>query len=251
MVVEPYNATLCLNHLVESSSASFCQDNEALYNICTNSLKIQQPTYEDLNAVVSDAITGITACVRYPGQLNSDFRKLTTNLTPFPRLHFFINSIAPLTSSLSKQYRTMSISELTNELFDARNMMTACEPSKGRYFAVAALFRGKLSSKEVEDQMVSFQKKNEKMFVDWIPNNVLMATTDVSIPGAPVSGTFIGNSTAIMSLHERILESCSKMLERKAFLHWYTDEGMDIAEIHESINAIKDLVQEYSSKEQI
>ena len=33
---------------------------------------------------------GITCCLRFPGQLNSDLRKLAVNLIPFPRLHFFM-----------------------------------------------------------------------------------------------------------------------------------------------------------------
>lgn len=34
--------------------------------------------------------------MRFPGQLNADLRKLSVNLTPFPRLHFFTVGIAPL-----------------------------------------------------------------------------------------------------------------------------------------------------------
>ncbi|KII69107.1 Tubulin beta-2 chain [Thelohanellus kitauei] len=250
VVVEPYNATLCLNHLVESTSATFCQDNEALYNICSNSLKIAQPNYQDLNRMVSDAMSGITACVRFPGQLNSDFRKLVVNLTPYPRLHFYLNSIAPLTSVASQQYRSLSVADVTNEMFESKNMMVACDTNAGKYFAVAALFRGKLSTKEVEDHMVSLHKKHEKIFVNWIPNNVLTASTDVPLSTAPVSGTFIGNSTAIMSMYQRIVETCSKMYEKKAFLHWYTEEGMEPADITESISSIQDLIAEYKSKDE-
>merc|ERR1740139_267837 len=39
-----------------------------------------------------------TCCLRFPGQLNSDLRKLAVNLIPFPRLHFFMTGFAPLTS---------------------------------------------------------------------------------------------------------------------------------------------------------
>ena len=38
-------------------------------------------------------------------------------------------------------------------------MMTACNPLHGRYLTVASIFRGKMSMKEVEDQMLQYQTK--------------------------------------------------------------------------------------------
>lgn len=98
-------------------------------------------------------MSGITTCLRFPGQLNADLRKLAVNMVPFPRLHFFMVGFAPLTSRMSKPFRDTSVHELANQMFDHRNMMTACDPRNGRYLTVAAIFRGKLSTKEVEDFM--------------------------------------------------------------------------------------------------
>jgi tubulin beta len=50
-VVEPYNATLSLHQLIESTDETFCIDNEALYDICFRTLKLQEPTYDDLNGL--------------------------------------------------------------------------------------------------------------------------------------------------------------------------------------------------------
>lgn len=66
------------------------------YDICVRSLKIPSPTYENLNGIIARVMAGITTTLRFPGQLNSDLRKLAVNLIPFPRLHFFINGYAPL-----------------------------------------------------------------------------------------------------------------------------------------------------------
>ena len=48
-----------------------------------------------------------------------------------------------------------------------------------------------------------------------------------------MSATFIGNSTAIQELFKRISEQFTAMFRRKAFLHWYTGEGMDEMEFTE------------------
>merc|ERR1712146_163083 len=93
-VVEPYNCTLSVHQLVENADQCFTLDNEALYDICFRTLKLTTPTYGDLNHLVSAAICGTTCCLRFPGQLNCDLRKLAVNMVPFPRLHFFMVGFA-------------------------------------------------------------------------------------------------------------------------------------------------------------
>ncbi|KAF3844546.1 hypothetical protein F7725_007709 [Dissostichus mawsoni] len=155
-VVEPYNATLSVHQLVENTDETFCIDNEALYDICFRTLKLTTPTYGDLNHLVSATMSGVTTCLRFPGQLNADLRKLAVNMVPFPRLHFFMPGFAPLTSRGSQQY-----------------------------------------------------------------------------------------STAIQELFKRISEQFTAMFRRKAFLHWYTGEGMDEMEFTEAESNMNDLVSEY------
>merc|ERR1711872_1076986 len=244
-VVEPYNATLSVHQLVENTDETYCIDNEALYDICFRTLKLTTPTYGDLSHLVSLTMSGVTTCLRFPGQLNADLRKLAVNMVPFPRLHFFMPGFAPLTARGSQQYRPLSVPELTQQMFDARNMMTACDPRHGRYLTVAAIFHGKMSMKEVDEQMLAVQSRNASCFVEWIPNNVKVAVCDVAPKGLPMAATFIGNSTAIQEIFKRISEQFTAMFRRKAFLHWYTGEGMDEMEFTEAESNMNDLVSEY------
>ena len=112
-------AVLSFHQLVENSDESFLLDNEALYDICFRTLKLTTPTYGDLNHLVSAAMSGVTCCLRFPGQLNCDLRKIAVNLVPFPRLHFFMTGFAPLTSRGSQQYRALTVPELTQQRLDA------------------------------------------------------------------------------------------------------------------------------------
>jgi len=97
----------------------------------------------------------------------------------------------------SQQYRALTVPELTQQMFDAKNMMAACDPRHGRYLTVAAVFRGRMSMKEVDEQMLNIQNKNSSYFVEWIPSNVKTAVCDIPPRGLKMSATFIGNSTAI------------------------------------------------------
>ncbi|CAJ0922228.1 unnamed protein product [Ranitomeya imitator] len=244
-VVEPYNATLSVHQLVENTDETYCIDNEALYDICFRTLKLTTPTYGDLNHLVSATMSGVTTSLRFPGQLNADLRKLAVNMVPFPRLHFFMPGFAPLTARGSQQYRALTVPELTQQMFDAKNMMAACDPRHGRYLTVATVFRGPMSMKEVDEQMLAVQNKNSSYFVEWIPNNVKVAVCDIAPRGLKMASTFIGNSTAIQELFKRISEQFSAMFRRKAFLHWFTGEGMDEMEFTEAESNMNDLVSEY------
>ncbi|CAD2097980.1 tubulin beta chain, putative [Plasmodium vinckei lentum] len=215
-VVEPYNATLSVHQLVENADEVQVIDNEALYDICFRTLKLTTPTYGDLNHLVSAAMSGVTCSLRFPGQLNSDLRKLAVNLIPFPRLHFFMIGFAPLTSRGSQQYRALTVPELTQQMFDAKNMMCASDPRHGRYLTACAMFRGRISS-----------------------------VCDIPPKGLKMAVTFVGNSTAIQEMFKRVSDQFTAMFRRKAFLHWYTGEGMDEMEFTEAESNMNDLVSEY------
>ncbi|XP_026486487.1 tubulin beta chain-like [Vanessa tameamea] len=250
-VVEPYNATLSVHQLVENTDETFCIDNEALYDICFRTLRLSSPTYGDLNHLVSLTMSGVTTCLRFPGQLNADLRKLAVNMVPFPRLHFFMPGFAPLTARNSQSYRALTVAELTQQMFSPVNMMAACDPRHGRYLTVAAIFRGRMSMKDVDEQMLSVQDKNSSYFVEWIPNNVKVAVCDVPPRGLKMAATFVGNSTAIQEIFKRISEQFTLMFRRKAFLHWYTGEGMDEMEFTEAESNMNDLVSEYQQYEEV
>ncbi|KAK8679831.1 hypothetical protein V6N13_145264 [Hibiscus sabdariffa] len=79
---------------------------------------------------------------------------------------------APLTSRGSQQYRALTVPELTQQMWDAKDMMCAADPRHCCYLTASTMFHGKMSTKEVDEQMLNVQNKNSLYFVEWIPNNV-------------------------------------------------------------------------------
>lgn len=175
-----------LLQLIETVDLSFCLDNEALYEILQKvcrrlwsplrrlltlplqTLRKKDPTYTDLNALIANVMSGITTPFRFPGQLNSDLRKLGTNMVPFPRLHFLTVGYAPLTApgATSESFQRHSVHDLVSSIFEPSNMMAATDPRDGKYLTVSAYFRGRnVSSRDVEDAMAAVQSKNNSFFV--------------------------------------------------------------------------------------
>jgi len=229
-VVEPYNTTLSVHQLVENADEVMCIDNEALYDICFRTLKLTTPTFGDLNHLVSAVMSGVTCCLRFPGLLDwcilwpscfylyrtaeHRFEEACCQFDPIPSSAFLFDWI-----HTSHFLRLAAVSCSDRARVDATNVRCqkhdvrfgptpwsasffhAFPPhlatTTGRYLTASAVFRGRMSTKEVDEQMLNVQNKNSSYFVEWIPNNIKTSICDIPPKGLKMSATFIGNNTAI------------------------------------------------------
>jgi len=72
--VEPYNTVLCVHSLLEHTDVTNQVDNEALYDICRRNLDIERPTYTNLNRLLGQVISSLTASLRFDGAHRSQVR---------------------------------------------------------------------------------------------------------------------------------------------------------------------------------
>ena len=148
-VVEPYNAVLATHSLLEHTDVAVMLDNEAIYDICRRSLDIERPTYVNLNRLVAQVISSLTASLRFDGALNVDVTEFQTNLVPYPRIHFMLSSFAPVISAEKAYHEQLSVAEITSACFEPASMMAKCDPRHGKYMACALLYRGDVVPKDV------------------------------------------------------------------------------------------------------
>lgn len=98
VVVQPYNSILTLKRLTLDADCVVVLDNTALNRIAADRLHIQNPSFSQINKLVSTIMSVSTATLRYPSFMNNDMIGLIAPLIPTPRLHFLMTGYTPLTS---------------------------------------------------------------------------------------------------------------------------------------------------------
>jgi len=252
-VVEPYNAVLTTDATLEYTSCAFLADNEAMYDICKNSLDIEHPSYSNLNRLLAQTVSFITASLRFGGVLNADFTDFQTNLVPFPRIHFPIMSFAPIVPYKNAAHETLSVSDLTIKVFDHSSRMLKCNNEGGHYVACCLLYRGDVAPKDINSAIAMVKNRKSVKFVEWSPtgfkvgiNKRLPCTVpDGDIAPLQRAVCMLCNSTAMREAWVDINSKYCKMLNKKAFIHWYTSEGMEESEFSVAQQNLATLEEDY------
>merc|ERR1719361_2956458 len=187
-------------------------DNEAIYDICHKKLGIERPTYTNLNRLITQIISSITASLRFDGALNVDLNEFQTNLVPYPRIHYPLATYAPVVSA---------------------------EKAYHEKLAVAAITSIKMN-KAV--QFVDWCPTGFKVGINYQPPTV--------VPGGDLAKVHravccLSNTTAIMEAWARLDHKFDLMYAKRAFVHWYVGEGMEEGEFSEAIEDLASLEKDY------
>ncbi|CDR00695.1 unnamed protein product [Oncorhynchus mykiss] len=218
-VVEPYNSILTTHTTLEHSDCAFMVDNEAIYDICRRNLDIERPSYTNLNRLISQIVSSITASLRFDGALNVDLTEFQTNLVPYPRIHFPLATYAPVISAEKAYHEQLSVAEITNSCFEPANQMT----------------------------------KRSIQFVDWCPTGFKVGINyqpPTVVPGGDLAKVqravcMLSNTTAIAEAWARLDHKFDLMYAKRAFVHWYVGEGMEEGEFSEAREDMAALEKDY------
>ncbi|KAK0157561.1 hypothetical protein PV328_011290 [Microctonus aethiopoides] len=252
-VVEPYNAILTTHTTLEHSDCAFLVDNEAIYDICRRSLNIERPTYTNLNRLIGQIVSSITASLRFDGALNVDLTEFQTNLVPYPRIHFPLATYAPIVSCEKAYHEQLSVMELTSACFEPSNQMVKCDPRKGKYMACCLLYRGDVVPKDVNASIAAMKTKRAIQFVDWCPTGFKVGINyqpPTVVPGGDLAKVqramaMLANTTAIVEPWTRLNRKFDLLYSRRAFVHWYVAETMEESEFNEAREDLAALEKDY------
>lgn len=252
-VVEPYNSILTTHTTLEHSDCAFMVDNEAIYDICRRNLDIERPTYLNLNRLIGQIVSSITASLRFDGALNVDLTEFQTNLVPYPRIHFPLATYAPVISVEKAYHEQLTVAEITNACFEPANQMVKCDPRHGKYMACCMLYRGDVVPKDVNAAIATIKTKRSIQFVDWCPTGFKVGINyqpPTVVPGGDLAKVqravcMLSNTTAIAEAWARLDHKFDLMYAKRAFVHWYVGEGMEEGEFSEAREDLAALEKDY------
>jgi tubulin alpha len=107
--------------MIDHADCAFMVDNEARYDLCRRALDIERPTYTNLNRLIGQVASSLTASLRFDGALNVDFTEFQTKLVPDARIRLPICSYAPVISAEKASHEQLSVAEIANSLFEPAN----------------------------------------------------------------------------------------------------------------------------------
>ncbi|KIH57294.1 Tubulin/FtsZ family, GTPase domain protein, partial [Ancylostoma duodenale] len=220
-VVEPYNSVLTTHSSLFNSDCTFILDNEAISDICRLKLDMKAPSYQNLNRIISQVVSSITASIRFDGQLNVDLNEFSTNLVPYPRIHFPLVAAAPIL------------------------------PSEKAWVPCQGL--GDVVPKDVNEAIMSLKANMGLEFVSWCPTGFKVGINQRRLEVVPGSGLaptpralcMLSNTTAIAEAWARLNRKFDIMYAKRAFVHWYVGEGMEEGEFCEAREDLAALEKDY------
>lgn len=252
-VVEPYNSILTTHTTMEHADCTFLVDNEAIYDICQRNLDIERPSFLNLNRLIAQVVSSITASLRFAGSLNVDLNEFQTNLVPYPRIHFPLTTLAPVISAEKAYSEQLSAAEITTACFEPANQFVKCDPRRGKYMACCLLYRGDIVPRDITAAISNIKTKRTIQFVDWCPTGFKVGINHqppTVVPGGDLAKVqravcMMSNNTAISEAWSRLNHKFDLMYTKRAFVHWYVGEGMEEGEFAEAREDLASLEKDY------
>ncbi|XP_071454624.1 tubulin gamma-2 chain [Hetaerina americana] len=262
VVVQPYNSLLTLKRLTQSADCVVVLDNTALNRIASDRLHIQNPSFTQINTLVSTIMSVSTTTLRYPSYMNNDLIGLIAPLIPTPRLHFLMTGYTPLTNDQEAvSVRRTTVLDVMRRLLQPKNMMVSAAHERSAqdrniqhcYISILNIIQGDIEPTQVHKSLQRIRERKLAQFIPWGPASIQVALSRKSpyIQSAHrVSGLMLANHTNISSLFERALQQFDKLRKREAFLEQFRKENVfedSLDELDDSRDVVQELVDEYQA----
>lgn len=219
-------------------------------------LKLSNPTFSQINSLVSTVMAASTTTLRYPGYMNNDLIGMLASLIPTPRCHFLMTGYTPLT--IDRQQATIrktTVLDVMRRLLHTKNIMVSCSTRRGVYISILNIIQGEVDPTQVHKSLQRIRERKLAKFIKWGPASIQVALSRQSPHlqhAHKVNGLMLANHTAICQLFDRCVKQYEKLRSRNAFLEVYRQEPMfqdSLDEFDHAQEVVVNLSDEYKAAE--
>ncbi len=218
--------------------------------------------FEAMNTIVANVLIDLTSSMRFAGPLNVDLNEITTNLVPYPRLHYLFSSITsplePMSVSSSHpasnlgirqggggRRRSLGLRRMFNGVLLSCNQLMVADPRQHKFLACALLARGDIVTSELTDGVSRLSRE-----LDMIHWNLEGYKTGIcSVPplarGQSCSILCLSNNCCMGISFSALRDRFLKLYSRRAMVHHYT-QYIESEVFEEALDSLDGLIDEYA-----
>lgn len=230
VVVQPYNSMLTLRRLIEFADCCIVLDNTALNRIACERLHIQNPSFAQVNNMVSNIMSLSTATMRFPSALYTDIKSLLFPLIPVQDLHFLMTGFTPLMINDQEQaIQRTTVLDVMRRLLQQKNMMVSTNFTGNQhcYVNILNIIQGDVDTSDLHSSLTRLRDRRYANFIPWAPAGIRVCLSRrspyVKTPFR-VSGLMLANHTSISLLFSKTMAMYDKLMKRGAFIEQFKKE---------------------------
>lgn len=216
-------------------------------------MDIAQPTFKNVNRLLGQVVSSVTAALRFEGPVNVGINEFQTNLVPYPRIHYPLAVYSPVISAELAYHEPLTVQDITSSCFEPENQLMRCNPQHGKYMSCCLLYRGDVTPNDVNHAIAHIRQRRSIQFVDWCPTGFkvgINCQTPAVVPGGDLAKVqravcMLSNTTAVAESWARLDTKFDLMYAKRAFVHWYISEGMEETEFTEAREDLAALEKDY------
>ena len=264
VVTSPYNAMLALSHLTAHADCVLPLENQQLTSIvrahygkdragsgasaaagARGARAARAEGFARMNDVAGRVLSDLTASLRFPGDLNVDLNEITTNLVPFPRMHFLTSSLSPLGLASRPGGAPSSVRSTTQmfrDVFLEQNQLISGNVRGSTLLACGLFARGSLTVSDLNREVAGLQKN--LAFAEWNHEGFKTGLCSVAPAESDKSLLALCNSCAVRHTFAKMRDRFDTLWRRKAMVHHYA-KFIEEAAFVDARESISDVIQLY------
>ena len=232
-----YNSVLSLTKMDDYQMFCILNDNESLFKISSVESNFSRNSYNIPNNICSKSLSALTSGSQFPGLMPSNIRKIMTNIIHSPRFHFF-------SSFYYEDFdnRTNFVNYTFNQMIENKKSLFKITDENYNLITTSSFFRGNnFYSSELEEINTNNFVRKEYY---WLQNHFCGHCYNPERKNSR-EAVYFNQGTYFGKTFKNMRAKFTKAFQRKAFLHWYTANGMEELDFVTAESFIDDMVYEY------